>query len=103
MALTIEGATQGFDANNVQDYINDLNIAVVDAAKSSLDNQMDTLRTAVDTVWVGKSAENFKKNMETDVEAIKDALDEAKDALLSELYDIVDKLGEMDEGLVQLR
>ncbi len=103
MALTIEGATQGFDANNVQALISDLNAKVVDVATNSLRGNLDVLRTATDEVWVGQSAENFKKNVETDVESIVSALEEAKEALLSELYDIVDKLGEMDENLVQLR
>ena len=75
MALNIEGATLGYDANNVQDALNSLNMQVIEGSKIRLKNSLLSLRETVDSVWVGQSAEQFKKNMDYDVDTIFNALD----------------------------
>ena len=103
MALNIEGATLGFDANNVQAAINSLNTEVIENTKVTMNQKLSELRTAVDTIWVGASAEQFKKNMEFDVNKICSQLDETKKILEEELYNIVNKMGELDQNLIKGR
>ena len=56
MALNIEKATLGYDANNVTDAINSLNTDVIVESETKLRNSLSTLFSAVDAVWVGQSA-----------------------------------------------
>lgn len=103
MALNIEKATLGYDANNIQSLLNDINIEVIGEAISTMNSSLAELRTEVDNVWVGASAEQFKKNMETDVERISEALRASYDVLQTELNTIVSKMDELDRNLVQGR
>lgn len=103
MALDIERATLGYDANNVQEALNSLNLKVIEGSKIKLRNSLLTLRAAVDVVWVGQSAEQFKKNMDYDVDTICKALDETQGVLETELHEIVNKMDEVDQNLVQGR
>ena len=57
MALNIEGATIGFDANNVQTALNNLNTKCIGDAIRKMNDSMSELREYVDSAWVGASAE----------------------------------------------
>lgn len=103
MALNIEGATLGYDANNVQAAFNSLNENVIAETITQMTSSMSTLREAVDAVWVGQSAEKFKENMEYDKNYIIDCLNQTKEVLHTELNEIVNKMDEVDQNLVQGR
>lgn len=103
MALNIEGASIGFDANNVQAALNNLNTQVIEEAVNKMSSSMSTLRGYVDAVWVGASAEQFKNNMEADKVMITDSLRATFDELRSELFNIVNAMAEADQELVKAR
>lgn len=103
MALTIENSTIGFDANNVEKALNNLNTEVIQATISQLNRSMSDLRSTVDEGWVGASAEKFKENLEKDKETVSESLNKTYDTLKKEMYDIVNKMGEADEELVKGR
>ena len=103
MALTIEGATLGYDANNIQALLNDMNTEVIQKTKTTMRNALDGLRNDVDAVWVGASAEKFKSNMEIDVGVIARGLDQAFENLKAELNQIVSAMDKIDQSLVQGR
>ena len=103
MALTIQGATIGVDANGIQALINELQTHVIDDTISAMNAAQSGLRDKVDAAWVGQSAENFKTNMETDKKVLETALKESFDTLKSELYNIASTIGEEDQSLVQTR
>lgn len=103
MALNIEGATIGFDANNLQSTLNHIQNNCVNNAKNALKRNMDTLRSAVDDCWVGQSAETFKSNMQHDVDAICKHLDDAYAALKGVFQDVQNQYAALDEGLIQGR
>lgn len=103
MALNIEGASLGVDASGIQRYITDINTNLVEEACTQLQQGLAELRAATDAVWVGKSAETFKSNMEHDVDSIVSALMESREALVNEIKDLGAKMGEVDENLVQAR
>ena len=56
MALTIQGADIGFDANEVQAALNDIHTQVIEQAQNDLRRQLSDLDNAVDEIWVGQSA-----------------------------------------------
>lgn len=103
MALGIEGATLGYDKNNVQAAYNSLNAEVIEVAINAINGKLSDLRTAVDTVWVGASAEKFKSNMEYDADVVTFALNETREVLKTELYEIINKMDELDQNLVKGR
>ena len=81
MALNIEGATIGFDSNNVETALNNLNTKVIQDTIVKMNSSMSTLRDYVDSAWVGASAEQFKNNMEADKEKIAQSLRDTYDIL----------------------
>lgn len=103
MALQISGADIGADTGGVQTAINNLQVHVIQDTISKMNSSMETLRTSVDEAWVGQSAENFKDNMETDKNTVVDALNETFEGLKSEINQIVSRMGEADEALVERR
>lgn len=104
MALNIEGATFGFDANGVQEALNNINTNVIQEAVDQMNNSMNDLRSWVDSAWVGESAEQFKKNMEADKRMITSQLDQSFNALQSVIRDqIGGTIAEADANLVKAR
>lgn len=103
MALNIEGASIGFDVNNVETALNNLNTRVIQDTINKMNSSMSTLREYVDNAWVGQSAEIFKENMETDKDTISKSLNDAFDCLKSEMYQIVNEMGEADAALMNRR
>lgn len=103
MALTIQGATIGVDANGIQALINNLQTHVIDDTISKMNASQGALREKVDAAWVGQSAETFKNNMETDKNTLSTALKDSFEVLKSELFNIANTIGEEDQSLVQSR
>lgn len=103
MALTIEGATVGYDVAGVQKLLVDIKTQVIEEASKKMKSSLSTLNAAVDEVWAGHSADTFKKNMKTDVNSICNALDKTYDALYSEVNQIIKAMGQVDQNLVKKR
>lgn len=103
MSLNIEGATIGFDANNIEDALSNLNTQVIQQTIDKMNTEMGNLREYVDSAWVGASAEQFKTNMETDKDKVIQGLRDTYDALRSEMYQIVNEMSAADEELVKGR
>ena len=92
MALNIEGATIGYDADNVEKALNNLEVNCINATIDKMNSSMSTLFDAVNAAWVGVSANQ-----------VVQALRETYDVLKGEIDDIVAKMAAMDEDLVEAR
>lgn len=104
MGLSIDGATIGYDAKELNDAMQRLNTEVISVAIEKMTSGMETLRDQVDAVWVGKSAESFKNNMEFDKKVIIDALEKIRDEEIRGFMDqIVSNFDEIDQNLVKER
>lgn len=103
MALNIENATIGFDANNVETALSNLNTRVIQDTIQKMNNSMSQLREYVDSAWVGASANQFKTNMESDKSHISQALQDTYDVLKSEMYQIINEMAAADQELVKGR
>lgn len=103
MALTIEGATIGFNQDNVATAINNLQVHVINDTITKMNESMASLREYVDNAWVGQSAEIFKENMEYDKNEVFDGLNDAYEQLKAEMYDIVNEMADVDNNLVTRR
>lgn len=103
MALTIENATIGYNANEVEQALTNLNTKCIVETISSMRKGYEDLVSAVNEAWVGKSAETFKNNMLTDINTIEGALNSTYDVLKSEMYQIVNTMQENEENVLQER
>ena len=103
MALTIEGASIGYDENQMMTTLSNVHNNCVISTKNALRNNLAQLRDSVHACWVGKSAETFLENMDHDVEEICKGLDAAYDGLEAEFKKVVAGLAEIDQELVDKR
>lgn len=99
MALTIENASFGYDANNLQSTLNNIHNNCVESTKSALRTNLDELRTAIDNCWVGSSAEKFKDQMQRNVDDICKGLDLAYDSLCSTFYNAQSDMQSVDDEI----
>ena len=103
MALSINKATVGYSQAGVQKLLRNVHAQVILTASSKMKNGLSGLNKEVDTFWRGKGAEQFKKNMASDVNNICAALNTAYNSLESEINAIVNAMGKMDSNLVKRR
>lgn len=103
MALTIEGASQGYDRGGVEVLMQRIHSEVINEAKNSMQNNLSNLNTAIDDIWQGQSATNFKNNMALDVQSIKDALDATYEVLNTEIHQVANAMAQVDQELVKAR
>ncbi len=99
MALSIENATFGYDANGLQQAINNLNLKCVTETISAINGGMADLRSSVDAAWKGQAAEKFKTKMEEDADEVSSAIQEAGEALTSSLKTFVSNLADVDNSI----
>ena len=99
MALTIENASIGYDANNLQSTLNNIHNNCVESTKTALKTNLDELRIAIDECWVGSSAEKFKEQMQRNVEDICKGLDLAYDNLCSTFNSAQSDLQAVDDSI----
>ena len=103
MALNIENATIGFDENNVEKSLNNLNVRCIGETIDLMKSSYMNLQTAVDAAWVGASAEQFKKNVLSDIDVISQSLQDTYEILKSEMYQVVNEMAAVDAELVKAR
>ena len=103
MAFTIESATHGWNGDGVVALSDKIHTEVIGKAIQDLAFKFDTLTTAVDEIWKGNSAEQFKENMGTDVQKIINALKQTEEQLHTELMNTVDAMQQVDNNLVKPR
>lgn len=104
MALKINNATFGYDVNEVEAALKSINAEVIQKSVDKMNGSMQELREWVDAAWRGKSAEQFKKNMETDKNLIVNELDASYKSLTNVIKEqIGGRIVEADENLVKAR
>ena len=88
MGFGIESATVGYDVSGMQSLINDINVDVIPTTTSTIRQQVNNCRQAIDEVWAGQSAEAFKTKLSDDTETLCKALNDLADSIESQLNQI---------------
>lgn len=101
MALDISGATVGYDADGIASLLAKIKADVIDEASTEMKARSTDLENALDQVWQGDSEEQFKENMQNDIRKVRRALDKAYESLASEIGQIGQRMGQVDENLVE--
>ena len=99
--LNIEQAGIGYDTVGISNFLNKLNLDVIDDLISKLHNNMGTLRAAVDQVWAGQSANAFKEKLERDSETMIQRLERIKDDVKAEFAQIAQNVDNYDSAIAE--
>ena len=100
--MDFSSASHGASAAGMETYKQDLRTNVFERLKSAL-NDINDIRTAVNQGWVGTAADNFIANVITGANLLKDNINMVQDSVenvldgsISEVYDMVENLVELD-------
>ena len=99
MTLQISGSTIGYDVNGMQKLINDINVDVIPVACKTIRNESQKVRTTLDTVWVGASAEAFKDKIERDTTSLCNALVQLGEEITNELNNVGSNVEDYDAAI----
>ena len=99
--LNIEQAGIGYDTVGISNFLNKLNLDVIDDLISKLHNNMGTLRAAVDQVWAGQSAKEKKEKLERDSETMIQTLEGIKDDVKAEFAQIAQNVDNYDSAIAE--
>ena len=86
MALNFENSTFGYDSSGLTSLINQINIQCIEQTRTAMLNGLAALNQAVDTAWVGDSANRFKTKMDEDAKSIIASIEEAGETCKNALY-----------------
>lgn len=103
MALTIENATVGYDANGIEQLLNNINTNVVEESHNKLGGGLNDLETTIEEIWRGESSTIFRNNMRDDVQKVEEAIDQVYDVLRGEISQIVEAMTQVDQNLIKNR
>ena len=101
MALDIAGAAVGYDAKGIQEFINKLNIEMIDDLVKQIHDAQSPINAAVDNVWQGRAANAFKEKFDRDGQTMIETLNIIKGDVESNLYQIGKNLDNFDEGIAE--
>lgn len=103
MALNIDKASIGYNSGEMKRTLHHIESNCVTATKKTLRSNLQGLRQEVHKCWVGKSADIFLQNMESDVNKICQGLDQAYQGLAAEFNKVQAGLAAIDQGLIERR
>lgn len=103
MSLNITSATIGYDQNEIQTALNNLNTKCITETIDLLSKNITNLRTTVDNNWQGSSAESFKNNLETDKKNIAIGLNKTFDIIQGQFAQIISEWDKVDSSIIQER
>jgi len=101
--LGITNATQGYDLSGIGDYIEAIRANLIEKAIVEMRSGKEKIKETVDTVWSGKSADIYKKNLDHDVDVICKALTEAQRVLNQSIWHAASQVKTIDENIVKER
>jgi len=101
MTLGISNATVGYDVNGMQSLINDVNTKCVVPACTSIRTNAQNVRTVIDAVWVGASAEAFKTKLSEDTDTLCQTLEQVGEDIQGQLNTAGSNVEDYDNALAE--
>lgn len=103
MALTIEGASVGFDSNGLNTLLEDIQVKLVDDTANHLIDNYEKLQESLREIWQGQSEQIFEANIGTDLQKIVSAIRSAGEHLSTTVTNMGAEVIHADEELVKPR
>ena len=98
--MDFQGASYGVDIMGINNYINDLNTAILTNVSSTI-RDCSEVEAAVKAGWVGQSADQFLLNLNKAAENMCDTLKELQNTFETEIKGIKDQMMDFDDTLVE--
>lgn len=98
--MDFQGASYGVDIMGINNYINDLNTAILTNVSSTI-RDCSEVEAAVKAGWVGQSADQFLLNLNKAAENMCDTLKELQKTFEAEIKGIKDQMMDFDDALVE--
>ncbi|MBR6168794.1 hypothetical protein IKQ74_02515 [Candidatus Saccharibacteria bacterium] len=103
MKLAMEQATIGYSRTGVNSLMENIKANVIDDATKQMEDGLKDLEDAIDAIWVGKSAEQFKENMRNDNRKLRAAMQQVYLSINGETKEVGRQMAHVDEQLVEKR
>lgn len=94
-------ATEGVSFTGMETFKQNIHTDIFDAMVTAINN-LDTIKSTIDSNWVGKSADNFKANITNGAKTMADQMKDIQAMLDTELDGIVQSVAEADDTLIEL-
>ena len=102
MGLKISNATFGYDTNGMLSLIDEVKLTVIPDATKSIRNKKEKIRSTIDTVWVGSSADAFKDKLDYDTDVLCEALLEIKNLISENLNNVGSNVEDIDAEVAKM-
>ena len=96
-------STVGYDTQGVENMLREIKTKVIIEAAEEMKTSVNALTEAIDNIWVGASADQFKENIQNDVTKISNKLEESYNMLEKKIWDIVSSMVEADQNIIKNR
>lgn len=97
--MDFQSASYGVDIMGINNYINDLNTAILTKVSDVIRDCTD-IETEVKAGWVGTSADQFLLNLNKAADMMCDTLKELEKTFEAEIKGIKDEMMDFDDTLV---
>ena len=97
--MDFQGASYGVDIMGINQYISDLNTAILTKVSNVIRNTSE-VETEVKAGWVGQSADQFLLNLNKAADTMCDTLKELEKTFEAEIKGIKDQMTDFDDTLV---
>lgn len=101
MALDISGAKVGYSTTGIQEFLEKLNVDVIDALVQEINTTIPNLVSTVDNVWMGQAAQAFKEKLERDSDTMMKTLSQIKEDVKGEFAQIAKNIDTYDSGIAE--
>lgn len=91
-------ASYGINKVGVENYITSLNSIILSKVAPTIIATND-VKSAVDTSWKGKSAEDFKTSLDKGASDLSETLGQLQQVFETEMSNIMDSIADMDNNL----
>lgn len=98
--MDFQGASYGVDIMGINNYINDLNTAILTKVSSTI-RDCSEVEAAVKAGWVGQSADQFILNLNKAADQMCDTLKDLQKTFEAEIKGIKDQMMDFDDTLVE--
>ena len=85
----------------IQDFLEKLNVDVIDALVQEINSTIPNLVSTVDNVWMGQAAQAFKEKLERDSDTMMKTLGDIKEDVKGQFAQIAKNIDTYDSGIAE--
>lgn len=99
MALDISGATLGYDRNGLTKLIEDIQVNCIEETITAINDGMEFLLGEIENVWVGHSANGYRRKLEEDRDKVTSALQKVGEQIQTDLAAAIAQIDSVDQSI----